>query len=563
MVAEHVEHAHLRQADGVEVGTLHLAGTHQQTAVRTAVDGQTLRRGILLGDEPLGRRDEVVEDVLLVLEHAGLVPGLAVLRAPAQVGHAVDTALLDEHHRRGVEARREVNLEAAVAVEQAGVLAVELQVLAMGDEHRDLRAVLRGVEDLLGDVERGVEGHLGGLVEGRLARGDVVAVERCGRGVVRERVVELRILLFTREAAHGADGRELHFAQELAVVVVLRDAVLGILQVGGPEVAARRADTLEQVLLMLGNHRLDLRGVVERDALEGVVQSTVVGHEVEVVLPAVDGRIVVGKALEQRAELLLGALAAEHLGARRTLRADDEEPLAVLRGPGREVAQRMLAVLVDEAVGRLGLAQLVVVDLLELVLRRVDTLLRGVVGAVIEALRIGRPGGAGELHPVDAVVGQLSRRGIHHTDFDPVRARRRGGIGHVAAILREGNRRQRHRTVLREGVGVEKDLPGLAGLLRAVDDRLILQSVVVGVVPPVAVLDGSRLLGIVPQLGEPLADGSAEGYLREVVLRHGILGRNPGGRSLRIVVLEPAVGVGNLHAEIVVHHVAALGGRIG
>ena len=108
-----------------------------------------------------------------------------------------------------------------------------------------------------------------------------------------------------------------------------------------------------------------------------------------------------------------------------------------------------------------------------------------------------------------------------------------------------------------------KDFAGLAGLLRAVDDRLILQSVVVGVVPPVAVLDGSRLLGIVPQLGEPLADGSAEGYLREVVLRHGILGRNPGGRSLRIVVLEPAVGVGNLHAEIVVHHVAALGGRIG
>ena len=39
-------------------------------------------------DEVLGDGDEVVEDVLLLLEHAGLVPRLAVLGAAAHVrGH--------------------------------------------------------------------------------------------------------------------------------------------------------------------------------------------------------------------------------------------------------------------------------------------------------------------------------------------------------------------------------------------------------------------------------------------------------------------------------------------
>ena len=58
-------------------------------------------RGDLLGDQVLGRGDEVVEDVLLVAEHAGLVPGLAVLAAAAQVGHRVDAAALEERAPTG------------------------------------------------------------------------------------------------------------------------------------------------------------------------------------------------------------------------------------------------------------------------------------------------------------------------------------------------------------------------------------------------------------------------------------------------------------------------------
>ena len=41
----------------------------------------------LLGDQPLGRGDEVVEHVLLLERLAGQVPLFAVLAAAAQVGH--------------------------------------------------------------------------------------------------------------------------------------------------------------------------------------------------------------------------------------------------------------------------------------------------------------------------------------------------------------------------------------------------------------------------------------------------------------------------------------------
>ena len=72
------------------------AAPTEQAAVRAALDRQVLGRGPALLDQPLGRGDEVVEDVLLLAEHAGLVPVLAVLAAAAQVRDRVDAAALQE-----------------------------------------------------------------------------------------------------------------------------------------------------------------------------------------------------------------------------------------------------------------------------------------------------------------------------------------------------------------------------------------------------------------------------------------------------------------------------------
>ena len=559
MVAQHVHHADGREADGVEVRTLHLAGADQQTAVRTAADRQLVRRGVFLGDEVFGRRDEVVEDVLLVFQHAGLVPRLAVLRTAAQVGFAVDAALLDEEDRRRGESGGDVDLETAVGIEQAGILAVAFQPLAVGDEHRDPGAVLRRVKHLLGRELRGIEFHLRGLVERRCPRGDVVFVDGRGRRVVGQRIVELRILPLAAEAADRTDGGQLDRAHQLAVVVVLTDPVLRILQVVGEQVTAGRADPFEQVFPIFGNHRRNLGGSVQLDAFERVVRGALIGDEEQRVVLAIDGHVIGVEAREQRAEFRFRDFLIKNLVPRRALGTHDEEPLAVVGRHGREVAQRVRLVLVDEFVGRLGRTQFVVVNFLEFVLGRVGALFRRVVGAVIESLGIGSPPGARELHPLDPVGGERLVGGVHHADLHPVGTRRGGRIGEPASVLRERHGGQRHRSVVGERVGVEEHLARGARLLRAPDHRLVLQTVVIGIVPPVAVLRGSPLLGIVPQLGQPLADRPAERNLREIVLGHGVLGGDPGGRRFGIVVFEPPVGIGNLGTEIVVHHVAALG----
>ena len=117
-------------------------------------------RGVLVGDQPLGRRDEVVEHVLLVQLGAGLVPLLAILAAAAQVGHGEHAAHLHPHQVRHAERGRQRDVEPAVAEQIGRGLAVALQPLLVADEHRDLRAVLAGVKDLLGRVVVGLEADL-------------------------------------------------------------------------------------------------------------------------------------------------------------------------------------------------------------------------------------------------------------------------------------------------------------------------------------------------------------------------------------------------------------------
>ena len=269
------------------------------------------------------------------------------------------------------------------------------------------------------------------------------------------------------------------------------------------------------------------------------------------------------ETFQQRAEAAVVHAAAEDFGTRRTLRPDNEKPFAVVARPGREVTQRMGRVVVDQHVFRLRRTERVVVNLLELVLRRVDARFGSIVGAVVEALGVGSPRGARELHPLDVVVGQLARRHVDHADLHPVGTRLGHGIGAIIAVLGERHVGQRHRPVGRQGVGIEEDAALGVGRIGAVEHRLVLKPVVVKPVPGIAVPGGNALLGVVPELGEALADGPAERNLREVVVRHGVLGGDPGGRSLRVVVLEPAVGVGHLRAEVVVDHLAARGVGIG
>ena len=177
MVAHHVHHAHLRHGCCKEVGTLVDGSTHEESAIRASVASQVLWRSVFFFDKPLGCGDEVVEDVLLLHLCAGFVPLLAILRAAAQVSHGIDATCFEERNDAGVERRGEADVEAPVAIEQGGVLAVLGDALLVGEEHTHLGAVLAGVGHLLGDEILRLELQLGLLHEARRAVGKIEAVD--------------------------------------------------------------------------------------------------------------------------------------------------------------------------------------------------------------------------------------------------------------------------------------------------------------------------------------------------------------------------------------------------
>ena len=97
--AEHVVDSDLRQDDAKEVGPLIRAGGDQEPAVAPSLRDELARGGPLFVDKELGARLEVVKDVLLVADGAGVAPGGAVLAAAAQVGDGDDAAGDDEQRR--------------------------------------------------------------------------------------------------------------------------------------------------------------------------------------------------------------------------------------------------------------------------------------------------------------------------------------------------------------------------------------------------------------------------------------------------------------------------------
>ena len=72
--------------------------------------------------------------------------------------------------------------------------------------------------------------------------------------------------------------------------------------------------------------------------------------------------------------------------------------------------------------------------------------------------------------------------------------------------------------------------------------------------PIVAHALGDATFGVVPQLGEALTNSVAEGYLVQIVERNMVLCRNPLGGGLRVIILEPAIGVGDNGTEVVVRY---------
>ena len=104
VVADHVGQRHAgRRRPGRAPGRCVDGRGHQQAAVRAARDGQALGAMVIFSAiRYSAAATKSSKTFCLLAEHAGAVPGLAVLAAAAQVGHGVDAAALEEGaHPRG------------------------------------------------------------------------------------------------------------------------------------------------------------------------------------------------------------------------------------------------------------------------------------------------------------------------------------------------------------------------------------------------------------------------------------------------------------------------------
>jgi hypothetical protein len=95
MVPEHVHHGNAADDSAKQVRPLHHDGAGEQAAIAAPFDREAAGVRVAFRHQPFGRRDEIVEHILLPLEHAGLVPRLSVLSSAAQIRDGVDAPPLE------------------------------------------------------------------------------------------------------------------------------------------------------------------------------------------------------------------------------------------------------------------------------------------------------------------------------------------------------------------------------------------------------------------------------------------------------------------------------------
>src|SRR6185437_15833450 len=82
------------------------------------------------------RGNKVIKDVLLLVQHACVVPFLSEFATTAKICHRVESALLYPPRNERVETGREAHVKAAVAIEDGGNVTVWSQAFAMDQKHR-------------------------------------------------------------------------------------------------------------------------------------------------------------------------------------------------------------------------------------------------------------------------------------------------------------------------------------------------------------------------------------------------------------------------------------------
>ena len=166
--AEHVEIADVGDHGLDQVGCLGQGCAHKQATIAAALNGELFRRGILLVDEPARASDEIVEHVLLVVQHARLVPGFAEFAATTQVANHIDAASLEPDRQGAAESGRLGNVETTIPGQERWVASIERQSFRTDDVQRDFGSIFRDTfttEHLVGAQVGGGSCRVGGRRE--------------------------------------------------------------------------------------------------------------------------------------------------------------------------------------------------------------------------------------------------------------------------------------------------------------------------------------------------------------------------------------------------------------
>jgi hypothetical protein len=151
---------------------------------------------------------------------------------------------------------------------------------------------------------------------------------------------------------------------------------------------------------------------------------------------------------------------------------------------------------------------------------------------------------------------------IPDAELLPVRSARRDGVGEKVPVRGGLIEAQRKRAVGAGRVHVEEDARLSIEILAHVQHGLVLKPRVLEREVAILHLHGRRILGVVPDALEPLADGCALRQRLEVTEGQGVLGVDPDPRFGGVGVLEPSIRIRNGSPVEGVDDVATRRGRI-
>src|SRR5262249_12781801 len=209
-------------------------------------------------------------------------------------------------------------------------------------------------------------------------------------------------------------------------------------------------------------------------------------------------------------------------------------------------------VLVNEFVGGLRRAENVVIDALGVVFRReLVAGYRGFEGAIEKA--VAGPGIAGELDPFQIVSDDFPCSDFNDVRFLPVRASNGDAVRGIAAVAGNIEGDEARGAVGGELVGIEKHFGRALETLLHVHNILVLQAVILGEEKIFAFAKRRRVFREVEELLETLPHLRAIGNFFEVAEGNFVFCFDPAGGFRRIIVLQPAIRIGDLSAVIIVN----------